>query len=216
MAASSASDGHVLVASVRDIINAIATGHQFCPVIAWADSEEENEKRLGSMLISGVPVISLDNAETDIGGAMLCQVTERPVVRVRILGRSETPEFDCRAAVFATGNNIAIRGDMTRRALTCNLDAAIEQPELRNFEDRPLERVHADRGRFVAAALIVVRAYLRAGAPDVYSQLGSYGLWSRMVRGPLIWLGQPDPAESMEAARAEDPELNSITNQSLI
>jgi putative DNA primase/helicase len=31
-------------------------------------------------------------------------------VRVRILGKSEAPEFECRAAVFATGNNLVLVG----------------------------------------------------------------------------------------------------------
>jgi hypothetical protein len=31
-----------------------------------------------------------------------------------------------------------------------------------------------------------------------------------MVRGPLIWLGEPDPVESMKAIRQEDPELSDI------
>ena len=31
-----------------------------------------------------------------------------------------------------------------------------------------------------------------------------------MVRAPLIWLGEADPVDSMETARAEDPELSAI------
>ena len=31
-----------------------------------------------------------------------------------------------------------------------------------------------------------------------------------MVRSPLVWLGEPDPVSSMDASRAEDPELSDI------
>jgi putative DNA primase/helicase len=31
-----------------------------------------------------------------------------------------------------------------------------------------------------------------------------------MVRSPLVWLGEPDPVESMDLARDEDPELGDI------
>jgi len=31
-----------------------------------------------------------------------------------------------------------------------------------------------------------------------------------MVRRPLVWLGEPDPVASMDASRAEDPELSDI------
>jgi putative DNA primase/helicase len=80
-----------------DLFSAIATG-QRCPVIGAPKSEEELEKRLGGMIMKGVPIISLDNVEHDLGGPALCQVTERPRVSLRILGQSEVPEFDCKAA----------------------------------------------------------------------------------------------------------------------
>ena len=120
------------------------------------------------------------------------------------------PECECHTTVFATGNNILLRGDMVRRGLACNLDASIERPELREFKGNPLHAVLSDRGLYVAAALTVVRAYLAAGAPTVCGPLGSYSAWSRMAREPLVWLGQPDPVQSMDSAREEDPELANI------
>jgi hypothetical protein len=99
-----------------DLFSAIATG-QRCPVIGAPKSEEELEKRLGGMIMKGVPIISLDNVEHDLGGPALCQVTERPRVSLRILGQSEVPEFDCKAALFATGTHIRVRADMTRRTV---------------------------------------------------------------------------------------------------
>lgn len=186
-----------------DLISTIATG-QGCPAIGWTDSEEENEKRLGAKIMSGVQIILLDNAEHDFGGAALCQVTERPRMSYRPLGRSEILEFDCRTSVFGNGNNVGFTADMTRRGVICRMDAGVERPELREFQQKPLDRVLADRGRYVAAGLTVIRAYIMAGSPAVYSQLGSYAAWSAMVRGPLLWLGQPDPVASMEPARVED------------
>src|SRR5262245_31366570 len=89
----------------------VATG-QFCPVITAAKNIEETEKRLGSILLGAIPIFSLDNCTYDLEGELLCQLTERPVVNVRVLGRSEMPSCECRATVFATGNNIMFRGDM--------------------------------------------------------------------------------------------------------
>src|SRR3712207_4420673 len=68
-----------------DVAATIATGRP-CPVIAAGKDAEETEKRLGALLRDGVPIISIDNVEGELGGDMLCQVTERPLVRVRILG----------------------------------------------------------------------------------------------------------------------------------
>src|SRR3954453_2478386 len=112
--------------------------------------------------------------------------------------------------IFATGNNLTLVGDMVRRAVICTLDAGIERPELRSFESDPIERVAADRGAYIAAILTISLAYRAAGSPKVCGPVGSYAQWSAAVRAPLIGLGQPDPVDSMETARAEDPELSAI------
>ena len=192
-----------------DVISAIATG-RVCPVITASPSREETEKRLGAVLLSGAAMISIDNCMRDLGGELLCQLAERSLVKIRVLGRSEMPECECHTTVFATGNNVLLKGDMVRRGLTCNLDVLDERPELREFQRDPLRQVLNDRGAYVAAALTIMRAYLAAGAPQVCGALGSYPEWSRMVRSPLIWLGELDPVESMGSARDEDPELNDI------
>jgi putative DNA primase/helicase len=192
-----------------DVASTIATGRP-CPVIAAGKTAEETEKRLGALLRDGVPIVSIDNVAGELGGDMLCQMTERPLVRIRILGRSEAPEFECRATVFATGNNLILLGDMTRRAILCSLDADVERPELRTFAFDPIGRVLRDRGAYVAAALTIVRAYKAAGSPEVCAAIGSYGAWSDAVRSPLVWLGEADPVASMETARGEDPELLSV------
>lgn len=192
-----------------DIASVIATGRQ-CPVIAAGKTEEETEKRLGALLRDAVAVVSIDNVNGELGGDMLCQMTERPLVRVRILGKSEAPELEVRSTVFATGNNLTLVGDMTRRTVLCTLDAKVERPELREFDFDPVERVMANRGAYVAAVMTIIRAYQAAGAPKVCGPIGSYGDWSAMVRAPLIWLGHADPVSSMETAREEDPELSAI------
>ena len=192
-----------------DVAATIATGRR-CPVIAAGKSEEETEKRLGALLRDGVSVISIDNVSDELGGDALAQMTERPLVRTRILGKSEAPEFECKAAIFATGNNLVLVGDMVRRAVVCTLDTGVERPELREFEFDPIDRVLQNRGAYVAACLTIARAYRVAGAPKVCRPLGSYGEWSDLVRAPLIWFGEADPVDSMETAREEDPELSAI------
>jgi putative DNA primase/helicase len=171
-----------------DLIAVVTTG-RVCPVITTAEDSDETNKRIGAILLGGVPIISLDNCTHDLGGETLCQLTERPVIGIRILGRSEMPECECHIAVFATGNNITFKRDMVRRGLVCNLEALTERPELREFQHDALERAAANRGAYVAAVLTIIRAYLAAGAPRVCGPLGSYAAWSIMVRSPLVWWG---------------------------
>jgi len=192
-----------------DVIAMIVSG-RLCPVITASKSIEETEKRLGSILLGGVPMISLDNCTHDLGGEFLCQLAERSVVKIRILGRSEMPDCECHTAVFGTGNNVTFKGDMIRRGLVCGLEALDERPELRVFKQDALEVAAANRGAYVAAVLTIVRAYFAAGTPQVCGPFGSYTAWSRMVRSPLVWLGELDPIKSMEAVREEDWDLTNM------
>jgi putative DNA primase/helicase len=117
-----------------------------------------------------------------------------------------TPDCEWRGTFFATGNNVRVRGDLVRRTLTCRLDANVERPELRKFDRNPIAEVMADRGKYIAAALTIARAYLAMKPVGNVNPLGGFSAWSAMVREPLICLGEPDPIKSMEMARTVDPE----------
>jgi putative DNA primase/helicase len=189
---------------IIDLASAISIG-QRAPVIAAGRTEEETEKRLAAAALNGQPIISIDNVNGELGGDTLCQIIERPVVSVRPLGLSKLVRIESRATCFATGNNIRLVGDMTRRVILCSLDPAMERPELRLFDKDPFEAVLNDRGKYIAAALTVPRAYIAADCPDALPALASFEDWSRVVRSALVWLGRADPVSTMDRARAEDP-----------
>jgi hypothetical protein len=195
-----------------DIVAAIVIG-QPMPVLSTGASVEETEKRLGSALMAGQPLISIDNVSGELGGDALCQIIERPFVDVRILGRSESVRVEARGtSLFATGNNFVIVGDVCRRTVTTNLDPRVERPELRQFGFDPVDRVLANRGQYIAAALTICRAYFVSGRPNKAPRLASFEGWSDTVRSALIWLGKEDPVKSMETARAEDPERAELSD----
>lgn len=189
-----------------DLASSIATGRP-CPVATAAQREEETEKRIVGMILAGFPLVSIDNVNGALGSDLLCQVVERPLVRVRPLGGSEIVEIENRATFLATGNSLRVRGDMTRRTILCGLDAGVERPELRSFASKPVEIVMGNRAKYVSACLIIVRAYITAGLPDRLDPLASFYEWSALVRSALVWLGCADPVDTMEAAREDDPEL---------
>jgi putative DNA primase/helicase len=190
-------------------IAAVVTGRR-CPASLPGRTREETEKVVGAIVLSGAQIMLLDNLTQDISDETLCIASEQAVVRVRILGRSEAPDCECRMAMFATGNNVGFRSDMVRRGLVCELETGVERPERRAFKHNPLRRISADRGKFVAAALTIVLAHIAAGAPQTLTPLASYEEWSARVREPLVWLGEPDPVDSQEKSRAEDQDRNDI------
>ena len=189
-----------------DIASIISTGRT-AGVIAQGRTEEELEKRLGALLLAGDQVIAIDNCEAPLGGEFLCALLTQTTIRARILGRSEAPEFPSNAFITATGNNLVLLGDMTRRALFCQLDPQVERPELRRFDTNPLREAQRHRSSLVTAALTILRAYHIAGQPDAPAPLGSYEAWSNRVRGSLIWLGEADPVLTLDTARELDPRL---------
>ena len=92
---------------VIDIASAIATG-EVAPVIAAGRHEEETEKRLAAELMTGQPIISIDNLNGDLGGDFLCQAIERPIIKPRVLGLSETRRIENTVTLFGNGNNIRL------------------------------------------------------------------------------------------------------------
>jgi hypothetical protein len=185
----------------------ISTGSEV-PVTAQA-GDEELEKRLASSLFAGDQIISIDNCTKILGGDLLCQMITEETVKPRILGESKNPTRSAGAFVAATGNNLKIAGDMTRRSLICRLDPKVERPELRTgfaIEDL-IGFTKKNRPELVIAVLTILRAYHGAGYPNGPSRLGSFEEWSDRVRGALMWLGEADPVSTMEEIRADDPEL---------
>jgi putative DNA primase/helicase len=195
-----------------DIASMIAAGHE-APVIAQSKSEEEMEKRLGAALISGDALISFDNCEHPLGGNLLCQALTQRIVKTRILGQSVNMEVVANAMFAATGNNLQVLGDITRRTIIATLDPKVERPELREFPSDPVELIRAARRPYVLAALTVLRAYVVAGKPvQSIKRLGSFEDWSDWVRSALIWLGEADPCETMDDVRKEAPTTQALAD----
>src|SRR5262249_49171525 len=161
-----------------DTVAMLATG-RLMPVISQGRTEEEFEKRLGAALLAGDAVISIDNCDQELSSALLCQALTQQHLNIRVLGFSRNVETPINAAIFATGNNLTIAGDLGRRTLLCTLDAHCERPELRTFAVDVLEMIRANRGPLVAAALTVLRAWQVARQSErvELSPFGSFEIW---------------------------------------
>ena len=191
---------------VMDLAACIVLG-TMCPVIAVGKTEEETEKRIVSMALAGNLLICIDNVNGVLRGDLLCQMITQDIVKPRVLGKSETPSIVNNSCMLATGNNIQLADDLIRRGLRCRMDANLETPWKRKFGKKPHQLILADRGKYVAACLTIVRAYILAGRPRVegLELLTGFDDWDTSIRGALVWLGEADPVASMEEIRADDP-----------
>ena len=194
-------------------VGAVMVTGRACPVVAASVRQEEQEKRLGSMMQTGVPLISIDNLNGELRSDLLCQAVEQPYVSIRPLGLNDIIEVENRAMFVANGNQMRVGGDMARRVLWCNLYIDMERPETRVFRGDPVGAVLADRAQYVHAVLTIVRAHALAGLPGkqlLREPYLSYGDYSAMVRGALAWLDRADPLETARNNREEDPDYQNL------
>jgi hypothetical protein len=190
-----------------DLICILMTG-RLMPVLSQGKDETEFEKRLGASLLASDTCISIDNCEAPLSGAFLCQALTQGELDIRLLGYSRNIRTAMNASIFATGNNLVIAGDLTRRCLLSSLDAGVERPELREFRVDVLEEAHGRRGELVVAGLTILRAWHVArggGERGNVTPYGGFADWSRRVREPLIWLGEADPCDTVTKVRENDP-----------
>lgn len=194
------------------LISALATPQHGTPSGFPAD-DVECGKLLLAELLRAPAVIEFDNLTGDlVPHKSLCTALTSEYMTGRILGISKTATVNTRALFLSSGNNVGPVADMTRRCVTINLDPGCETPAARTFK-RPnlLHDVYANRGRYVSAALTIVRAWIAAGEPPTQClPLASFTAWSDRCRQPLLWLGLADPASSVFVGMADDPERETL------
>jgi hypothetical protein len=186
-----------------DLTAIIATGKP-APTMGQGENEGEFEKRLVALARRGDSIVSIDNITAPLGGDFLNQMLTQADAKGRILGKSEMVDIPPTITLFATGNNLRVVGDTTRRALICRMDTGLENPEQRKFTHDPLALLKGARARYVAAGLTILRAYIAAGRPSLPTPLASFVEWSNLVRGALLWLGEADPVATLSDAKASD------------
>ena len=124
---------------------------------------------------------------------------------MRVLGLSKVVALPTNTMFFATGNQLVVDGDLRRRTLMCKLDAGMERPSERRFGFDPPVQATERRVKYVVASLTIMRAYWAAGRPGGGKETGSFKEWARMVRDPLMWLGEADAWLTVDAGDL-DPE----------
>jgi hypothetical protein len=198
-----------------DLISTLATGRT-APPLKVSDDKNELQKELSAAASEARPILNLNNISFNLRSSDLAQMVTEGTLLIRPFGKNdETRLCDCSAmTIFVNGNNIVVVGELVRRTLTARLDAKSEYPERRTFRHRPVDEVAADRGKYLAAIFTIFRAYAAAGKPDVKAEpLASFEEWSEIIRHPLMWLGLPDPVESMKDARMLDPERGELSSR---
>jgi hypothetical protein len=200
-----------------DAIATVATGRG-APRMNYTTDDVELEKILAGYALKGSPFICLDNVPTGrpFGGGPLDRcITARDKVDLRVLGGNNVPSLVWRALIMGTGNNISLFGDTARRVMMARLEPSEENPERRTVfrHNDLLAWVKAQRPRLVAAALLILRAYWRAGCPNMgCARWGSFEEWSKIVPHAIVFAGGADPMLARpEKDEDVDPEAQALS-----
>lgn len=155
--------------------------------------EEEQRKKIFTLLKGGRPAVLLDNLHGTLNSASLAAVLTQTVYTDRALGGHEQPEVINRAVWVATSNNAKLSEEITRRTISIRLDAQVEKPFDRDQNWRHpnlLKFAGENRGKLIAAALTIVQAWIAAKRPGIKRKpLGSYEAWSHVIGGTLAHAG---------------------------
>ncbi len=187
------------------IISEVVAGRPIA-VMAPVEDDAEQRKRITALAIEGATLVLIDNIVGNLGGPSMDAALTATEWSDRILGSSTTVKLPLAITWYATGNNVALIGDMQRRVLHVRLESPEANPEDRvGFRHENVEgfaREH--RAELVVAALTVLRAYVLAGRPrHGLAPWGSFSGWSDLIRGAIVWCGLADPAETRQELRAE-------------
>lgn len=201
---------------LTDAVALLAMGRPATVLNQSGDGDgEEERKRLMSVLMQSDPVVVIDNVDRPMGGARMCSILTQETWQDRMLGGNDQGHVSTRTLWLVNGNNLEFREDMSRRAILCTMDAGVERPAERKFEVDLKTEVPRRRHELVPAALTVLRAFIVAGRPGLekLTPFGGFEDWSNLVRGALVWAGEPDPHETQADVAAVDSvreELSSL------
>ncbi len=178
-----------------DVVALIVTGREMSRMSNPKD-DDEARKRITALALAGDTLCLIDNIIGGLGCASLDAALTATVWKDRVLGASEIVELPLLVTWSATGNNVVLHADTSRRVAHIRLDSRLENPEQRDGFKHPNLRayVREHRPKLLADALTILAAFCQAGRhQQKLPTWGSFEGWSDLIRQAVVWCGQADP-----------------------
>jgi hypothetical protein len=199
------------------IAHAIATG-LVLGMTPWPATEEEMAKVITAASLACRRCLLFDNLPN--GGTLTSPVLDGAITsrqfEGRILGKSELATLPWDAVVAATGNELALGGDMLQRVVPIRLKSEDERPDARaDFALGPdcdcgchgqiVRHATNLRPELLAAALTILRAHAVEGRPGADElPMGRFPAWTRVIRAAVKWSTGIDPCDARDEADVID------------
>lgn len=151
---------------------------------------DEFRKALTAFLLTGGPVLFVDNINAHVHGAALANFVTCGVWEDRPLNVSEIIRSQVTCSTILAGNNVVMSSEIARRCAPILLDAARDPKERSSFRHDLKVWVPEHRAELVAACLILIRYWIDQGQPKgIGKPLPSFEGWSRVMGGLLETIG---------------------------
>ncbi|MCZ7600352.1 MAG: hypothetical protein M5U09_25155 [Gammaproteobacteria bacterium] len=182
-----------------------------------AKDENENSKKITSILSHTPQIILLDNVAVGIRSAILAAVLTTTQWSDRLLGSTHMLSLPNHALWLATANNPMLTLEMARRCVRIRIDSRHDRPWLlAGFKHTPLDEwVEEHRSELITALLTIIRGWIVAGKKLERLSFGSFDDWARTIGGILRFAEIPGflghLEELYEAADTEGNEWREFT-----
>jgi len=176
---------------MADIISILTTG-QAAQTLPYTTETEEQRKVITSAFRSGSAMLLFDEAHV-IEGAPFARALTSHSYQDRVLGASNLAEFPNNRTWVALGNQVQVKGDMSRRVYRVRLEYPGARPESREasqFRHPDLRQWAIDhRPELVRACLILIRAWFALNKPvaPLPFRMGSFEKWQEILAG-ILWV----------------------------
>jgi hypothetical protein len=191
------------------ILSMIVTGDD-ATMMVLPQREEEVEKRITSILLSGKPIAIFDNTKK-IDSESVAALLTSTIWQGRKLGRSKMLPLPNNTLWVATGNNVDLSDEAVRRVASIRLDTGMANPEDRKKEDfkhHPLaDWVMENRVTLISAILSIVQAWVDVGMPPGKEAAGGFERWARVLGGILANAGVQGFLQDRKDLRAESDQI---------
>ena len=177
------------------------------------DEQEAKREILALLSRDDTHSICLDNIKITLSSAAYEAMLTGSATVGREVGTSEVKRIVMSDAVWwATGNDLTVGPDMSRRCLLMKIYDRSGSPTQRRVQIEDLKGYCRDkRAGLVRACLVILAGFRAAGAPQAevdcdgvpVGDLASYGAWSDVVRQCVVWAGLPDPARALASKDAD-------------
>lgn len=197
---------------LADSILTVYTGAAAEPM-NWVPDADELRKQITAAFRTGAEFFVFDEAHT-VEGAPLAQALTAATWQDRILGVSTMANFPNVITWMSLGNQVQVRGDLTRRVYRIALRPKYANPQDRRSETfrHPgqsgldlLSWTRENRREVMTAILTLVRAWFAQGQPRPKRgvSFGSFEAWEKITGGIIETAGLTGFLDNLKVWRSE-------------